>query len=254
MLKRFRNKMGSYIVEAAVLLPIFILGIVAIISVLPAIAKSERIVYQTADEMRLESISSAFVQSRALISGKVIARVKSSDSSIKGFIAYSDIYREPSGHMDEMISMNWRGQLKQPSLTGIFDDIRISGRLIGRAFVGYERSATPADRSIFETSQDGIPVFVFPNEGRKFHGKDCRILTSNVNIEVLTQKFKRSHKPCKICKAKSIPLMNRVYVFKGGDIRYHRESCSTVKRRFIQMDKSIAVKRGYQRCKICGGI
>lgn len=254
MFKDIKNKIGSYIVEAAILLPIFILGIVAIISVLPAMAKAERIVYQVSDEMRLECISSAFVQSEVLLPMKVTTRVESSDVAVRGFFAYSDIFRQSSGHMDEMISLHWRGRVKQPSLTGIFNDIRITGSVVGRAFVGAERSVSPGDRRMFESKQDSVPVFIFPNEGRKFHGRNCRMLTSNVSKAVLTERFKKSHKPCKICKAKSIPMMNNVYVFKSGDSRYHRESCSILKRRFIQMDMSIAVKRGYQRCKICGGV
>lgn len=253
MIRCIKNKIGSYIVEAAIILPIFILGIVAIISILPAVAKAERVVYQASDEMRAECISSAFVKSRVLLPGRTIARVEGSDTSVKDFIAYSYIYRQPLGHMDEMINLNWHCQVKQASLAGIFDNIKLEGRMVGRAFVGTEKQRSPCDRSVFEDNQDSIPVYIFPNEGRKFHNKDCHILTSNVKVEVLTKSFKRSHKPCRICRAKSIPLMNNVYVFKSGDGRYHKENCSIVKRRFIQMDKSIAEKRGYQRCKICGG-
>ena len=72
---RLFEKRGSYLVEAAIILPIFILGLIAIISVIPAISKAERVVFQTSDEMRLECIKS--IMRNSLTSSSIINRNKS---------------------------------------------------------------------------------------------------------------------------------------------------------------------------------
>ena len=54
------KKRGSYLVESAIILPFFILGLIAIISVIPVISKSERVVFQTCDEVRLPEIRQSY--------------------------------------------------------------------------------------------------------------------------------------------------------------------------------------------------
>ena len=246
-------KKGSYLVEAAVILPIFILGLIAIISVIPAISKAERVVYQSCDEMRLECMKSVYIKNPLALPSRTMLRCSESDKAIKNFYAYSTIYRSNSDHMDEMINLKWHTNVIQPTLIGLFDNISLSGKMIGRSFVGYERSHAPTDRSKFEETLESKPVYIFPNEGSKYHGKNCRVLKYAAEVSVLTRSFKKKHKPCKLCKAKNIALSEYVYTFNNGDVRYHRASCNLVRKRYINIDISIAKKRGYQPCKICGG-
>lgn len=247
------KKRGSYLVEAAIILPIFILGLIGIISVIPAISKAERVVYQTCDEMRLECIKSAYIKNPLSLPSRTMLRCRESDKAIKNFFAYSTVYRSNSAHMDEMINLKWNTDVVQPTLAGMFDNISLKGNLIGRAFVGYERNHSPTERSAFEDSRESRPVYIFPNEGSKYHGEDCRVLKSAAEVNVLTPSFKKRHKPCKLCKAKNISLSEYVYTFHSGDVRYHRASCNLVKKRYIKIDLLIAEKRGYKACKICGG-
>lgn len=252
VLKIYRKR-GSYLVEAAIILPIFILGLIAIISVIPAISKSERVVYQTCDEMRLECIKSVYIKNPVALPARAMFRCRESDKSIKNFFAYSTVYRGNSAHMDEMINLKWKTNVVQPTLAGMFDNISLKGKVLGRSFAGYERTHNPTDRSEFEDNHESRPVYVFPNEGSKYHGANCRVLKSAAEVNVLTPSFKKKHKPCKLCKARNIPLSEYVYTFNNGDVRYHRASCNLVKRRYIKIDISIAEKRGFEPCKICGG-
>lgn len=247
------EKKGSYLVEAAIILPIFILGLIAIISVIPAISKAERVVYQACDEMRLECIKSVYINNPIALPSRIMLRCPESDKAIKNFFAYSTIYRSNSAHMDEMINLKWHTNIIQPTLSGIFDNISLNGEMIGRSFVGYERSQDPTDRSTFEENLESKPVYIFPNEGSKYHGSNCRVLNSAAKVNILTPSFKKKHKPCKLCKAKHISLSEYVYTFNNGDVRYHSTSCNLVKKRYISIDISIAKKRGYEPCKICGG-
>ncbi len=250
---KMHKKRGSYLVESAIILPFFILGLIAIISVIPVISKSERVVFQTCDEVRLECIKSVYIQNPVDLPARTMFRCQKSDKAIKNFLAYTTIYRGNSGHMDEMINLKWNTNVIQPTLVGFFDNISLNGKLIGRSFVGYERSTNPTDRSTFEENIESKPVYIFPNEGSKYHGRNCRILNSAATVNVLTPSFKKKHKPCKLCKAKHISLSEYVYTFNNGDVRYHSASCNLVKKRYIRIDLSIAEKRGYEYCKICGG-
>ena len=250
---RLFEKRGSYLVEAAIILPIFILGLIAIISVIPAISKAERVVFQTSDEMRLECIKSVYLKNPIGLPARTMLRCRKSDKAIKNFFAYSTIYCGSSAHMDEMINLKWNTDVIQPTLADLFDNISLNGKLIGRSFAGYQRAHNPTDRSVFEDNMDSRPVYIFPNEGSKYHGENCRILKSAAKVNVLTRSFRKKHKPCKLCKAKTIQLSEYVYTFNNGDVRYHRASCNLVKRRYIKIDLSIAEKRGYEPCKICGG-
>lgn len=250
---QLHKKRGSYLVEAAIILPFFILGLIAIISVIPVISKSERVVYQTCDEMRLECIKSVYIKNPVDFPARTMLRCRGSDKAIKNFLAYSTVYRGNSAHMDEMINIKWHTNIIQPTLIGLFDNISLKGKLIGRAFVGYERTHDPTERNRFEENLESKPVYIFPNEGRKYHGSNCRILNSAATLNVLTSSFKKHHKPCKLCKAKNISLSEHVYTFNNGDVRYHSASCNLVKKRYIKIDLSIAEKRGFVPCKICGG-
>ncbi|XVG94889.1 hypothetical protein ACGCUQ_04505 [Eubacteriales bacterium KG127] len=249
---KLSNKKGVYLIEAAILLPLFILGIVAIISIIPAICKSEEIIFQCVDEMRLECVKTQVRNNNLILPFETMNRVSGKDKAIRSFIAYNRIYRGKSGHMDEMIDLNWSTTIKQPTLTGLFSNIKFKGKLISRGFVGFEKELNPTPKSEFDKEKSANTVIIFPNEGRKYHGKSCRTLRQGARAEILTRKFKKSHKPCKLCKSKNMPIMSQVYVINDSRT-YHRKECSQIKRNYIEIDKSIAESRNYEPCKICGG-
>ena len=64
-----RTKRGSYIVEAAVIVPVFIVAVLMLIAIVPAMATCENTVFSAVDELRLESIKSAFRKNPAAVPG-----------------------------------------------------------------------------------------------------------------------------------------------------------------------------------------
>ena len=55
LIRNIKYKKGSYLVEAAMLFPIFILAVVILISIIVMIGSCEKIVFSTCQESRLEA-------------------------------------------------------------------------------------------------------------------------------------------------------------------------------------------------------
>ena len=67
MRRRKPIKRGSYIVEATIVVPVFILAVLMLISIIPIAASCENVIFSSADELRLESVKSAFRKNRAAL-------------------------------------------------------------------------------------------------------------------------------------------------------------------------------------------
>ena len=63
------SKKGSYITEAAIILPIFIVAVLIMISAVPRMARCERLVFTVCDEMAKENIYAHFFKSSDKVLG-----------------------------------------------------------------------------------------------------------------------------------------------------------------------------------------
>ncbi|MFA7503061.1 MAG: hypothetical protein WCY55_08365 [Anaerovoracaceae bacterium] len=113
-----------------------------------------------------------------------------------------------------------------------------------RPFVGESLQDDPEDRTL---------VYVFPKRGIRYHIRSCSTLREGEISGVLNARIRRSYAPCKLCKPASLPDGAQIHLFSEASRVYHRVDCPTVKKSYVQMQRSEAVSQGYTPCMLCGG-
>lgn len=123
--------------------------------------------------------------------------------------------------------------------------------VVFRPFVGKDNSSasfeSPEEPEVYRE------VWVFPKAGERYHTPACSFVQRTPRQMLLTQGVKLKYSPCKLCSAAGLPNGSVVYCFKSEGSKYHRASCGLVESYVMSMDKSDAEAKGYTPCKVCGG-
>ncbi len=252
MIKEIRDKLrisskGSIILEAAIIMPVFILAFALLIQVIPVFAQWENSIYIMAEEMRAESIKAAVRGPGNTLPLICTGRVYTSNSFVDTFI----ITRYGKHGDNDTMHLHYYESFKNKSFLPTVGKIAFKGKIKARAFIGrkYEGQARGEDE--FKTRGNANSVYIFPEAGEKYHRSGCRFLKSNGREVTLTDSIKRRYKPCTHCNAKNLALGSRVVIFEKTGDGYHAPSCPVVDKFYIRVDKKQAEKRGYKPCKEC---
>lgn len=254
--KRFNiisNKKGMYILEAAITLPVFIIAVFLLIFIIPAIKDFEETVYISCDTLKLESMKAAFAEDK--VSGPVIAAVRIKKK--KNFRSSYDVkgyrYLFSKGDIDDLIELKYSSRFSANNPLGHISRIKFEEQLITRGFTGKYNRSIKTSREDFLKGEESKKVYIFPENGRKYHNKKCKHLGTSCRRMVLTDNIRKKYKGCKLCKSKNIKKGDVVYCFENSGRVYHRGNCSSVDRFYIEIEKEVAKKKGYQGCVSCGG-
>ena len=104
-----------------------------------------------------------------------------------------------------------------------------------------------------ERNDNADMVWVFPDEGTKYHEKSCSIVSSYPVQLILNEEIRKRYKACEICHADDASSGTQVYCFLEYGKTYHLISCPSVDKYVVSMEKQQAVDRGYTPCLKCGG-
>lgn len=249
--RRRSGKKGSYIVEAAIVLPVFIAAVIALMSVVPVIASCENMTFAAADEMRLEAVKSAFRKSPAALPLAVEERIRSENPKTDTFrtVFYRYLYKEKD--IESLFSLHFRASFSQNSPAGIFDSIVFDGKVTGRAFTGKLHKEVPSAGS--DLPEDDKIVYIFPEWGMRYHGKSCTYVKAACRMVYLSQDTKKAYQPCSLCNARSAQIGSPVFCFTQSGRAYHLSSCRVVQRYYVEIKRKEAVEKGYTPCSKCGG-
>lgn len=247
------NKRGSYIVEAAIVVPIFIMAVIMLISIIPIIATCENITFSAADEMHFEDAKSAFRKNPAAYPLSLKARESLENKRMKAFhvTGYNYLYGENG--ISDLIAVSFKATFSEKNPIGLFSSVRFSGHLVSRAFTGSYYNDQPESRSEFEKNKDSELVYIFPNWGYKYHNKNCSYVKANCHLVYLSQDVRNKYHPCPLCNAGKAELGTPVFCFENSGEAYHLGNCSSVDKYYVEIEKDDAVKKGYTPCSKCGG-
>ena len=252
-IKKIFNRKGMYILEAAITLPVFIIAVVLLISIIPAIRDFEQAVYVTADTVRMESIKAAFAEDS--VTGPIYAMNRANRGQGRrcrfSVTGYRYLFSE-SG-IDDLIEIKYSSRFSERNPLGKLSTIVFKGDTVGRAFTGRFNRSNPTSIEEFLNSRKSCKVYVFPEGGKKYHGKGCRYLNPACRQEVLTSRIRKKYGGCSLCKSKDMEDGQSVYVFHSSGKSYHRRKCKSVTRFYIEIEKEDAEKKGYTPCSVCGG-
>lgn len=246
------HKNGSYLLSGAVIFPILILGTVFLISLIPMIASLENVIFEAAEASRYAMLRSAFGNlSGAEVSAFTLARLKMDEKNLSLDVPYAKVNIE-GGDMEDLISIQISGNAAGYDPFSRFRSGRFTFQIVSRAFTGKETIGGDTEQG-FDQEEKSVSVYLFPMRGKRYHNADCPFLKAYCLRTPLTEAVKNKYSPCRKCHAKKAGLGSEVFIFSKTGKVYHRSSCKSVKKYYIEMDRLEAERKGYTMCRSCGG-
>lgn len=248
------TKKGYFTLEAAILLPIFIIGILTLGYFIKVYSTAENITFSILDEIGHLASEAYGKSSAGSFPGEVTNRLQQENKSLErvettGFrYLYSD-----DRSKDGLISLGCKYRIAPTLPVKLTDGIELDSQIKCRGFIGKENSAAPMPFSEMEKNGDSEIVWIFPMSGEKFHKETCRFVKANPVQQVLTPKLKSEYTPCRLCKPQDVSPGTYVYCFLRTGTAYHQGTCHMIEKYTIEIEKEDAQKKGYQPCSICGG-
>lgn len=248
------TKKGFITVEAAIFLPIFIIGVLTFAYLIRFLSVQEAVFHSFTDEARVigsEAMVNPF--SAPFFEAKLKDRIYDENGEqVTGIAVDRFLYLYPSSGMTGLISMDLSYDVNIRLPIPFYEKLPVSESLLFRGFVGKEEAADPLPFDEMEREKDSDPVWIFPRAGSRYHGDDCTYIKSEPRQMILNSGIRRNYDPCGICDSHGLHDGSLVYCFKTGH-SYHDGSCPAVDKYVISVEKDDAVMKGYTPCSKCGG-
>lgn len=245
------TKKGSFFLEAAITIPIFLLGILVLASIITIVARCENINFILYDEMELLQQRAIYSQTEGMARSNIKRRIDES-GSMKEFHIDQLRFKYSDGLNDDLIRIRCSGTFAPKNIFDWDSQVHYSQTILARAFTGVKRPNKPIGEEEFLKKEKYEAVYIFPNSGKKYHQKSCTYVNSYPHRTVLTEQIKGKYDGCRICAGYEAVLGQMVYCFEYGDA-YHFRNCPTIDKYVIEIDKEEAINTGFLPCLKCGG-
>lgn len=247
--KRYRQKNGSMMVEAAIVLPVFIIAVVTLCWFIKACFLEAAVFSTAVDQIHTHSVS---LTGTAGMQHSI--REALEESGIEG--SEFDQKRLETGITvegeDDFKKLIYSYDTKIRIPLPFVSRIDLKNEILFHMWDGTENEGTPFSFSDMERDGDGVPVLVFPRSGGKYHSSSCRYTSAYPTEVTLTAELRRKYGRCVLCTEGDETDGERVYIFQYGGC-YHEKDCSSIDKYTETIDREDAVKKGYTACSICGG-
>lgn len=247
-----KNISGSYLVEGAICLPLFIIGIVTFLSVILMYAAVENANYVGADEMRRAMAEAGIFPSHITASRRIKNRMMEYSHLVESTSIRDLRFRTEYKGIDEAIAISMDMELKARNPMNFMSSARYRMSLMSRAYVWKKRSLKPATDSDMQ-DKNAAGVYVFPKRGEKYHREGCTFMKAGTVTRSLDPYVRKQYKNCPVCHSSKAKNGTTVYVFPKYGEGYHLKSCGVLNRRYMEMERETALERGYSPCSKCGG-
>lgn len=247
------TKKGYFTLEAAIFLPIFIIGILTLGYYIKILSTAENITYAMIDETKRLASEAYGIKAAPQFPAQLEKRIRLENRGVSQIEINNFWYLYQDGKRNAVISLkaNYRIEVKLP--LALYDGIDLESSIKCRGFVGSKYKGTPMSFDEMERNGESDIVWVFPMWGKKYHGETCSFIKANAIQKVLTAEIKKEYRPCELCDSKNLPIGTFVYCFfKTGEV-YHKGSCKTIEKYAVEIEKAEAVNQGYTPCSKCGG-
>ena len=246
------NKKGSYLVEAVISLPIFLISLIVMNSIILMYACIEDCNFIAANEIRLGAAESVIADTSIVVPYRIRKEIEGKHRQIESAKLVDSLYRGSRWGVDELIAFDYRLTLSSDNPLGIDSKADYDLALVTRAYTGRERDEGNMSADEF-MDDDAEAVFIFPKRGEKYHSEGCGFLRAASRSAVLTSAIKKKYRSCPLCKSGQAKTGSLIYYFPSAGEDYHRPGCAALQRNYIELDKSTAIERGYTPCSKCGG-
>ena len=167
-IRRIRKRDGSYIVEAAVTLPLFLIAVLVMSSVILMYSCIESCSFKAATELRMGAAEAIFADTGVLIPHRLKTRIRDDHSQVESVRTIDYGFRTSRWGQDELILMTMTMNMKTANPIGIKAKASYDLALVTRAYVGKIRDAEKMTDGEF-AGDDAVPVFIFPKRGERYH-------------------------------------------------------------------------------------
>lgn len=251
---RRNSKKGSYTLEAAILLPIFIVGILTLGFTIRMISTAENITFAATDEARIASTVAYNLPMYPFFAENLKDRILEENEFATSVTVEDFHYLDQTFEMDGIISFRTDYWIETGLPLGMVDGLEMSQVFHCRGFIGRSIAGNPFPFEEMENDATANTVWIFPEEGTRYHAKSCSFISAYPMQMVLNQDIKKHYEPCQRCSSAEAEFGTQVYCFQSYGEAYHLGDCPTVKKYVISMERKQAEDRGYTPCLKCGGI
>ena len=246
------NKRGSYLLEAAISLPVFIIAVMVMSSVILMYACIEDCTFIAANELRRGAAEAAIADTSIAVPYRIRKQIEETHSQVNSARLTDAGFRCHRWGIDELLLVSFRLRLKTDNPLGINAAADYELSLATRAYVGRERDESNMTAEEF-ADYDAEAVYIFPKRGEKYHSKGCTFLRAASASTVLTASVRRKYKACPLCHSSRAENGALIYYFPSDGEDYHLPGCPSLQRNYIEIEKGTALHRGYTACSKCGG-
>lgn len=251
---RKNTKRGFITVEAAILLPVFFIGVLTFAYLIKLITIQEAVVHTMTDEAKKVSAEAFLYPINPFFAPTLLSRIaeehpKDIDEMQPKEFRYLTEMRGREG----MIIMDVDYQVKLNLPIRFYSSLPLNERLVFRGFIGAEQEWEPMPFAEMERDESAHEVWIFPRAGGRYHQENCTYIAVEPREMLLSAMIRKKYSSCEICHPEELSNGNLVYCFVKAGKAYHQGTCPTVDRYVIAIEKEDAVQRGYTPCLKCGG-
>lgn len=251
-LKLHTSKKGSYLVEAAISLPVFVIAVITMSSVILMYACIEDCTFIAANELRRGAAEAAVADTSIALPYRIRRNIKDDHSQIRSVRLTDAGFRCERWGIDELLLVGFRLRLRTNNPLGIRAAADYDLSLATRAYVGRERDESNMTAEEF-ADEDAEAVFIFPKRGERYHSEGCAFLRAASTPAALSGSIRSRYRSCPLCHSSGAEDGTLIYYFPSDGRDYHLPGCSSLQRNYIEIDRNTALERGYTSCGRCGG-
>jgi hypothetical protein len=246
------NKRGSYLVEAAISLPVFVIAVMVMSSVILMYACIEDCTFIAANELRRGAAEAVMADTSITIPYRIRKGIEDGHSQVHSARLTDAGFRCSRWGVDELLLVDFDLNLKSNNPLSIKAEADYDLALVTRAYVGRERDERSMSAGEF-MDEDAEAVYIFPKRGERYHSKGCTFLRAASTSAALSPSIKRRYKACPLCHSSRAENGSLVYYFPSDGEDYHLPGCPSLQRNYIEINRETALERGYTACSKCGG-
>ncbi|MBE6030447.1 MAG: hypothetical protein E7225_02470 [Clostridiales bacterium] len=243
-----KNKRGSVIIEASIILPLLVIAVLTIAFTMKNIHYQETAAFISCNRANLLASRSAVLPVNPMfpynLEEEITESIPEADINVNKFFT---MYRIDGN--DSLMSFNVRIKSNTGLPGNMTGDYSVNNYHLFRAWTGMDNSINPYR---FDFQSDTI-VYVMPKRGERYHRRDCPHVTPYPVRGIMSDRIRKNYRECETCDPGKIADGRIVYYFTEGEV-YHKSDCITIEKYIVKMSKSEACESGYTACTQCGGI
>ena len=203
--RKKNNRQGSYLVEAALTLPVMILASLSLAMIINIIAACETIGFAASCQIKKHLLSESSSWNTVSLCRSLEAEVAEQCPQLENFHIKSVRSGYRSGGVDDLISLTTETSFHVFHTSGIGGEAAFEEKLMARAFTGSLQDASPLDAAAFMQGGTSQDVVIYPKYGQRFHKTACGIVRQqkedgNSGWTMDLEEAKRQgFTPCQIC-------------------------------------------------------